>query len=196
VNARFYDRISALIAIFLLSALGAITFYLAEFASKADKPTIDKTLRHEPDYFVERFTLIKLNAEGKPAFRLSAESMLHYPDDDSSEFVKPKLTSLDPSKPIITMIGESGKAGPKGEITELFEKVVMTRAALDGNPPLKIETEYMLIDSTKETGATDKPVVITQGQSRLTGNGMDFDNLNRTFALRENVKGLWVAPKK
>ena len=196
MNSRFYDRLSALIAIFLLSALGAITFYLAEFASKTDRPVLDKTLRHEPDYFIDRFTLIKVNAQGKPAFRLSAESMVHYPDDDSSEFTQPKLTSLDPGRPIITVMGKLGKAGPKGEITELFDNVVMTRAALDGNPPLKVETEYILMDSNKETGVTDKPVVITQGQSRLTGDGMDFDNLQRTFALRANVKGLWVAEKK
>lgn len=196
MNPRFYDRLSALIAIFLLSALGAITFYLAEFSSKTDQPTIDKTLRHEPDYFINKFTLIKVNAQGKPAFRLSAESMVHYPDDDSSEFTQPRLTSLDSSKPIVTVAGKSGKAGPKGEVTELFDNVVLTRAALAGNPPLKVETEYLLIDSNKETAVTDKSVVITQGQSRLTGIGMDFDNLNRTFALRDNVKGLWVAEKK
>jgi lipopolysaccharide export system protein LptC len=195
VNARLYDRLAALLAIFLLSILAAFTYFLAEFANRGDKPTEVKSVRHEQDYFVERFTLVKLNAQGQPAFRLAADLMKHFPDDDTTEFVKPKLISLDKSKPLITVISDTGKAGPQGDITELFGNVILTRAPNEANKQLNVNTEYLLIDTNKETGTTDKPTKITQGTTVLTGVGMDFDNLNRLFALRSNVKSTWVPEK-
>jgi lipopolysaccharide export system protein LptC len=195
VNARFYDRLAALLAIFLLSILAAFTYYLAEFANRGDKVADNKVVRHEQDYFVERFTLIKLNAQGQPTFRLAADLMKHFPDDDTIEFTKPRLISLDKSKPVITVVSDSGKAGPQGDITELFGNVVLTRAPNEVSKLLKMNTEYLLVDTNKETGTTDKPVKITQGASELTGLGMDFDNLNRLFALHSNVKSTWVPEK-
>jgi lipopolysaccharide export system protein LptC len=195
VNARLYDRLAALLAIFLLSILAAFTYYLAEFANRGDKVTESKVVRHEQDYFVERFTLIKLNAQGQPTFRLAAELMKHFPDDDTIEFTKPKLISLDKSKPVITVVSDSGKAGPQGDITELFGNVVLTRAPNEVSKLLKMNTEYLLVDTNKETGTTDKPTKITQGASELTGIGMSFDNLNRLFALHSNVKSTWVPEK-
>jgi hypothetical protein len=53
VKGRTYDRLAALLAIFLLSVLAAFTFYLAEFANRGDKPVESKNMRHEQDYFVE-----------------------------------------------------------------------------------------------------------------------------------------------
>jgi lipopolysaccharide export system protein LptC len=195
VNARFYDRLAALLAIFLLSILAAFTYYLAEFANRGDKVADNKVVRHEQDYFVERFTLIKLNAQGQPTFRLAADLMKHFPDDDTIEFTKPRLISLDKSKPVVAVVSESGKAGPQGDITELFGNVVLTRAPYEVSKLLKMNTEYLLVDTNKETGTTDKPVKITQGASELTGIGMDFDNLNRLFALHSNVKSTWVSEK-
>jgi lipopolysaccharide export system protein LptC len=195
VNARLYDRLAALLAIFLLSILAAFTYYLAEYANRGDKVADNKVVRHEQDYFVERFTLIKLNAQGQPTFRLAADLMKHFPDDDTIEFTKPRLISLDKSKPVITVVSESGKAGPQGDITELFGNVVLTRAPNEMSKLLKMNTEYLLVDTNKETGTTDKPVKITQGASELTGIGMDFDNLNRLFALHSNVKSTWVPEK-
>jgi lipopolysaccharide export system protein LptC len=195
MNARLYDRLAALIAIFLLSMLAAFTYYLAEFSNRVDLPVENKPARHEQDYFIERFTLIKLNAQGQPAFRLAADLMKHFPDDDTTEFVNPKLVTLDKSKPLITVISDSGKAGPKGDLTELFGNVVLTRAPSDVSEQLKVTTEYLLIDTNKETGTTDKATRITQGASVLTGTGMDFDNLNRLFALHSNVKSTWVSEK-
>jgi lipopolysaccharide export system protein LptC len=195
MKARTYDRLAALLAIFLLSILAAFTFYLAEFANRGDQPVESKALRHEPDYFVERFTLVKLNAQGQPAFRMAADLMKHYPDNDTTEFVKPTLVSLDKSKPVITVVSDTGKAGPQGDITELFGSVVLTRAPNDVSKQLKVYTEYLLIDSNKETGTTDKPTKITQGASEMTGIGMDFDNLNRLFALHSKVKSTWVSEK-
>ena len=196
MNARLYDRMAALISLLLLTVLAGLTYYLAEIASR-DQPTIpiDKT-KHEPDYFMSNFTLIKLNKEGKPAFRLLAEGMQHFPDDDTNDFMKPSLVSLDPSKPKVTISSERGKARNRGDIIELDEKVVVVRAAAPNTAQLRVDTEYLKIDTNNEFATTSLAVKITQGQSLVTGVGMDFDNLKSTIALHANVKSTWVAERK
>jgi lipopolysaccharide export system protein LptC len=199
MNARLYDRLAAVVAIVILATLGAFSYYLAEFSDRGDLASGGKPVKHEADYFVEKFTLIKLNEQGKPAFRLSADSLFHYPDDDTSEFVKPNIVSLDTNKPAVTVSGDTGKAGPKGDTTELFGNVLMTRKAepkgKEKSDPLIVRTEYMAIDTNKETAATDKHVKITQGNSEMTGIGMDFDNIRRTFSLRSEVRGTLISDK-
>ncbi len=194
-NPRFYDRLAAFIAIFLLSALGALTYYLAELSNKNEPIKKSTAKTHEPDYFVENFTVVKLNTTGAPAFRLTAKKMIHFPDDDTTEFTSPKLVSLDKTKPAIIVTSNLGKAGPKGDITELMDRVEFTRSASPESPLLKMQTEYMLIDTKMETGTTDKPVKISQGKSQITGDGMDFDNLRRMMAVHANVKTTFVSEK-
>jgi lipopolysaccharide export system protein LptC len=195
MKARTYDRMAAGFAILILAILAGFSYYLAQFAGRGDITIGPKVLKHEPDYFVERFALVKLNEAGKPTFRLSAESVLHYPDDDTSEFVKPLIVSIDDTKPVVQITSDKGKAGPKGEITELFGNVEITRAADRKGAKLIVKTDYITINTSDEVAATDKLVSITQGNSELTGIGMDFDNLARTFALRSEVKGV-VTPDK
>lgn len=196
MNARLYDRLAALIGLLLLTILAGLTYYLAEIASREQKTVpFDKT-KHEPDYFMSNFTLIKLNKDGKPAFRLLAENMQHYPDDDTNDFIKPSLVTLDASKPKVTITSERGKSRNRGDIIELDEKVVIIRAASRDNAQLSVRTEYLNIDTNNEFATTGLPVQITQGQSQISGVGMDFDNLRSAIALHANVKSTWVAESK
>ncbi len=87
----------------LLAGLAGFSYYLAELSDRVERPAADPRLAHEPDYFVEGFAVTRLNATGEPVFRMSAERLVHFPDDDSSEFDAARLVSLDPTKPLVTL---------------------------------------------------------------------------------------------
>ncbi len=70
----------------LLAVLAAFTYYLAELADQFRDSLRPRPLAHEPDYFVERFAVTRLNQQGEPLYRMSAERLTHFADDDSSEF--------------------------------------------------------------------------------------------------------------
>ncbi len=194
MKQRAYDRLAAGISVLLLAALAVTTYYLAQTASH---PTGDASARrklHEPDYFVEDFQLTRLNPRGEPVFRLTAKRLDHYPDDDTLDFVEPVLVSLDATKPLVTIRSDRGTATTGGVETHLYDNVVLTRAATAKSPPMKVESDYLLLLTEQDIARTDKPVRITYGDSVLDGVGMEFNNDTRQIELYSQVRGRWTSP--
>lgn len=196
MSPRAWDRMAATMSLLLLVVLAGVTWYLAHVASGGDLGGPSRAAVHEPDYFVERFALTRLNARGEPVYRMSADRMEHFPDDDSSEFVHPHLVSLDPAKPLVTVRAQRGRATSEGIETHLYDDVRLTRAPFDDNPKLTIESDYVLLLSEEDIARTDRPVKITSGASTLTGVGMEFNNGLRRLDVQSQVKGTWVAPTR
>jgi lipopolysaccharide export system protein LptC len=194
VKQRSYDRIAAGVSLVLLAVLAGASYYLSEVASHFELPRAARGQTHEPDYFVEKLALTKLDARGQPAFRMSARRMEHFPDDDTSEFQDPVLVSLDPGKPLVTLSADRGRATSRGEETQLYDNVVLTRAATRDNPKLEVRTDYVLILPDEDLARTDRPVRIAYGSSSLTGVGMEFNNAARVLTVHSKVHGVWAAP--
>jgi lipopolysaccharide export system protein LptC len=72
---------------------------------------------------------------------------------------------------------------------------VVVREADRGRSELRIQTEYLKIVPDRDLAHTDKPVIITEGRSRLTGVGMEINNKTRQFALLSQVRGTFDAGK-
>ncbi len=193
---RLYDQMAAIISLVLLGILAMMTYYLAEFAGRDENSPRQRKLTHEPDYYVEHFALTRLDAQGRPSFTLTAERLIHFPDDDTTEYSQPRLVSLDPDKPKITLTADRGNSSSDGVETHLHDNVVLTRAATESNDPLRITTEYILLLSEDDIARTDRFVRIVNGPSVLTGIGMEFNNASRHLELRNQVRGTWVLPDK
>lgn len=194
MKQRLYDQAAAALSMALLAGLAATSYYLAELSATLGNGTQVRRVTHEPDYFVDGFSLTRLNAGGQPTFRMSAQRLLHYPDDDSTEFTQPVLVSLDPTRPVVTLRADRGTASREGEQTHLYDQVVMTREEGGGLPPTKVNTDYVLLLANDDIARTDRPVRITRGESSLTGVGMEFNNALRTLDVHSQVRGVWAAP--
>ncbi len=196
IIGRLYDQMAALISLVLLGILAIMTYYLAEFAGRDDKVNRPRKLTHEQDYYVEHFALTRLDSQGQPSFTLTAAQLKHFPDDDSTEYSRPKLVSLDPSKPKVTLTADRGNSTSEGEETHLHDNVLLTREATATSEPLTISAEYMLLLSNDDIARTDRLVRIVNGSSVLTGTGMEFNNSTRQLELHNQVRGTWVLPDK
>ena len=196
MSGRIYDQLAAAISLVLLGVLAGITFYLADIASRDLARTGPRAVTHEPDYFVERFALTRLDSQGRPAFKMSAQRLVHFPDDDSTDYISPVMVSLDVTKPQVTLNADRGHSSSDGVQTHLYDNVVMTRAADGDNPPLRVTTDYVLLLSKEDIARTDRPVRVTSGSSILTGVGMEFNNSSRQLQVLSEVKGTWVTPQK
>lgn len=194
MRSRLYDQFAAGISLVLLGILAVVTYYLAEMAGRDPNVGRQRRVTHEPDYFVERFALTRLDANGQPSFSLTAKRLVHFPDDDSTEYLQPMLVSLDPNKPRVTLRADRGMSTSEGVETHLHDNVVLTRAATAGSPELTVKTEYILLLSDEDIARTDRFVRIENGESVLTGIGMEFNNAARQLDVRSNVKGVWFTP--
>ena len=60
---------------------------------------------------------------------------------------------------------------------------------------MRVQTEYLQVFPDRDLARTDKPVIITEGDSRLSGVGMEFNNKTRQFALLSQVRGTFDVAK-
>jgi len=188
------NRASNLFPLLLMLALAAATFWL-ERAVQA--PEYDKSgkLRHDPDFIAEDFGITKMSVAGKPEYSLSAARMLHYPDDETTDIVAPRLVQRHDDDAPVVISAERGKISRNGDEASFSGDVVVVREARAGRDELRVETEYLQVIPDHDFARTDKPVVITEGRSRLAGVGMEFNNKTRQFALLSRVRGRFDAGK-
>jgi len=196
VTPRIYDRIAAALSMVLLLALAAGSYYLAQSSLRDTGTAATRGPTHEPDYFVEDVVFTRINASGEPVFRMSAQRMLHYPDDQSSAYDRPVLVSLDPAKPRVSLRADQGSSSAEGEETTLTGNVVLVRSETATEPAMTIRTERVTVYSETEIARTDLPVRIERGTSVLTGIGMEFNNAARSLKVDSRVQLTWQPPQQ
>ena len=123
MNPRLYDRLSAALSVGILAVLAAVSYYLVQLSDHFALLERARPSGHEADYVVEGLSLTRMNREGAPLFKLTADRMVHYGDDGSSELERPLLVSLDPDKALVRLSADRGQADATGQVTQLFQKI-------------------------------------------------------------------------
>jgi lipopolysaccharide export system protein LptC len=188
------ERASNLFPLLLILALAAASLWLERAVQEPEHDRSAK-MRHDPDFIVENFGIVKLNAAGRPEYTLSAERMLHYPDDESTSIVAPRVVQRHDDAAPIVISAERGLVSKNGDEASFSGGVLVVREAGQGRDELRMQTEYLLVLPDLDLARTDKPVVITEGRSRLAGTGMELNNKTRQFTLQSQVRGSFDAGK-
>jgi lipopolysaccharide export system protein LptC len=188
------NRASSLFPLLLLLALAAASLWLERAVQAPEYDKSGKT-RHDPDFIAEDFGITKMDAAGKPEYILSAEHMQHYPDDESTSVVAPRLEQRHDNANPVVIRADRGLIAKSGEEASFYGNVVVVREAGRGQSELRVQTEYLQVVPDRDLARTDKPVIIIEGRSRLSGVGMEFNNKTRQFALQSQVRGTFDARK-
>lgn len=188
------DRASHLFPLLLMLALAAASLWLERAVQAPERDNSGKT-RHDPDFVAEEFGITKIGATGKPEYVLSAARMLHYPDDESTHVLAPRLVQHHDNASPVVIRADRGMIAKNGAEANFHGNVVVVREAGPREAELRVQTEYLQIIPDRDLARTDKPVIIAQGRSRLSGIGLEFNNKTRQFTLRSQVRGTLDADK-
>ena len=91
----------------LMLALAALSLWLER--TVRDEEALHPSLRrHDPDYVVDGLVHTRYNASGQVESTLVAAKMVHYPDDDTTELVAPRMVQTKPNEPRVTVTAERG----------------------------------------------------------------------------------------
>ncbi|HEX6318300.1 MAG TPA: LPS export ABC transporter periplasmic protein LptC [Burkholderiales bacterium] len=171
----------------LMLALALLTFYLERTAREEDTPPAAR--RHDPDYIVSNFTTTTYDRDGQPLSVLSADKMLHYPDDDSTELLAPRVQQSKPDEPRITVTAERGALSGDGEEIFLYDNVVLVREASAAQPAARMTTSFLHVVRERSLVRTDREVTLVEDNRSLTGRGMEYNSDSRQFQLHADVVG-------
>ena len=188
------NRPSTLFPLLLLLALAAASLWLERAVQPPERDKSGKT-RHDPDFIAEDFGITKISATGKLEYKLSAARMLHYPDDETTDIVAPRLVQHHDKAASIVIHADRGRLSKNGAEARFYGNVVVVREADRGRRELRMQTEYLQVVPDRDLARTDQPVIITDGRSRLSGVGMEFNNKTRQFELLSQARGTFNAGK-
>ena len=175
------ERGTLFLSLALLSGLAVGSYWLAEKARRSDPAP--KSHGHDIDYTASDITLTRMDDKGRAQYVIDAKQLLHYADDDSGELTAPRLVGAKAGRPEMRVRADLGKTTSEGEEVRLYGNVVLIRAPWQGAPELVAKGPYMLALPEQEILKTDQSVDVTQGGSRITANGMQYDNGFRKLQL-------------
>lgn len=189
------DRLVSWSPVLLLGGLAALTYWLdAQVQSSGRRD--DGSSRHDPDLYIERFSAVTFDVEGRVRQMLAASRAEHFPDDGSVELITPALSLTEPGKPRLAVTAETGKVSGDRELVTLSGHVRATRDAVpatarDRNPvgEATFATDRLRVIPKEARAETDSLVTIEEARGIIQGVGMVLDNNSRTVRLKSAVRG-------
>lgn len=188
------DRIPALIATFMLLGLVALTWWAADYAERTFAVTPEAPINEDPDAWSGPFIMLQSNTEGIPITRLDGEYMRHYPLDDSYEVGSPELISKRPDSPRVIASSNIAYGYNNFKLIHMLGDGHVHRFPHEETRALDITSEKLVVHPDEDIIETDEPAVVIQGDSRLVGDGMKYNNQTRKLDVYSNT-GVRIAPE-
>ncbi|MGH8708128.1 MAG: LPS export ABC transporter periplasmic protein LptC [Burkholderiales bacterium] len=186
-------RLSAtrLFPLVLMLALALLSFWLERAARREPAPAAPE--RHDPDYSVEQFTITDFSRTGAPESTLSAAKMVHYPDDDTTALVAPRLVQFRPEQPRLLLSADRGMLSRDAAEVFLHDNVVLLREAFAEAGESRMQSSFLHVMRARSLVRTDREVRISARGRTLLGLGMEYDNESRQLSLHAQVRGSFEA---
>jgi lipopolysaccharide export system protein LptC len=190
-----FDRVTIYLPIILTAALALGTYWLVRNAPKLLEPAAKEAPTHEPDFFMRGFVIKNFLPNGELRSELSGKEGRHYPDNDTMEVDQVRLRSISPEG--LTTRATANRGLSNGDATEvqLFGNAIVVREAAtsaDGTilPRLEFRGEFLHAFTDTERVLSHKPVTLTRGADKFTGDSLDYDSLTGIANLQGRVRGL------
>ncbi|MEK7321454.1 MAG: LPS export ABC transporter periplasmic protein LptC [Pseudomonadota bacterium] len=168
-------------------------FPLRRGPGPAETPAVVEA-RHIPDFFLTEFDLTSMDIAGAPRYRLQAQAMTHYADDDTADIALPRMTVFrGNASPWQARAGQGWVAG-EGEMVKLMEDVVIERPASAAAQGLEIRSDEMRVWPAREYAETERPVFLRSALGVTRAVGLHADFKHDVVELRAEVRGEYAAP--
>jgi lipopolysaccharide export system protein LptC len=171
----------------LMVALALLTFYLDR--TVREEQTHPALRRHDPDYLVANFTTTTYNKDGTPETILSAAKMIHYPDDDSTDLIAPRMVQNKGGGGRMTVSAQRGALSRDGEEIFLYDNVLLVRDAAADRPEARLSTSFLHVVQDRSLAVTDREVLMEEDHRSLAGRGMEYNYESGQLLLRSEVRG-------
>jgi lipopolysaccharide export system protein LptC len=185
---------NVLFPLIVVALLAALTFWLQR-AVNPDDPARRALKRHDPDFVIDNFTVRRFDENGNLKQSMLAETLTHYPDNETTTVINPNLTYY-----------------PGGESTQLFAKTAFLsddnkRVDLSGDvrlikpptalrPLTTLRTESLTVFPDTDIAEGSSRATITRGRSVVSGDTVHYNGRENIGVLGGRVKGIFYRDKK
>jgi len=172
-------------------AIVFVGLWLLLSEDQAEPYNIQYQTSRTSDYAMTDFTMTVMDINGSPARVIKGDEMAHYPDNDSTEIIKPITEFIEPGQDTWFIESELGHTQDDSDTILLTGNVIITNK---DNPSFQMLTEKLTLDTEQNTAYTDEHVTIHSPQGDTESVGLHAALNDETINLHSKVKGQYDAP--
>jgi lipopolysaccharide export system protein LptC len=186
---RTAHRWRLLLTILVGTFLASGTFWLLQVMLRGDQDIAADANKNEPDYIVEKFSFVRMTAEGRPRYLFYGAKLTHLPIDDSSKVELPMMQNMTPGEAPMTIKAERARIYHGADKVDLLGMVDIHRPASAQRQELRLKTDALTVFPDEDRMESSEKVVMTMGAATVTGTGMKANNATRQldFASRGQI---------
>jgi lipopolysaccharide export system protein LptC len=198
------DRFRIWLAIALLAVVVLASFWLLETMRRnGDDLNSRSSIRSNPDYYVEKFNVIRLPNNGQANYYITGNRLTHYPRSDDIEIEQPRINSFAIDKAPVNIRAmravieqQSTLTSPKREHDQihLLGDVQVDRPNTATSSFMQLKSDYLLVLPDQDIMKTDMPVILTTNTSEIHAVGMTADNSTQQLQLLSKVRARFIRP--
>jgi lipopolysaccharide export system protein LptC len=166
-------------------ALGS--FWLAQMMDDQSAALGADAFRDEPDYIVEKFSFVRMSADGQPRYLISGAKLTHRPIDDSADIEMPLVKSVGAGHPPMTINAKTARVDHGNTQVHLTGDVVIDRKETAMAGAMRLRTETLTIYPDEDQMKTDAAVDMVSKGATMQGTGLFIDNAKRQMTVDSKV---------
>ena len=194
--ARLFDLVSAYLPLLMMAALASGTWWLVRNAPSVEAPRAEVAPRHEPDYEMTNFVVQRFAKDGTLRTQIEGDELRHYPDTDTLEIDRARIRAVGSDGVVTVAAANRALSNGDGSEVQLIGDARVTRPAHDTEERVEFRGEFLEAFRNIERVRSHLPVVVTQGESVIRADGMEYDNLTRVVELRGRSRATFVTPRR
>lgn len=184
-----------LIIIMMAGAFLALgSFWLAQMMDDQGAALNADAFRDEPDYIVEKFSFVRMSADGQPRYLVSGDKLTHRPSDDSADIEKPQVKTVGVGHAPMTIVARTARVDHGNTQVHLKGDVVVDRKGGANVQPMVMKTQELTVFPDEDTMQSPLEVSMTLGSTFVRGTGMRANNA--TKQLHFDRDGEMILPPK
>ena len=192
-----WDRLSLYLPIGLMGLVALGTYWLVQRTPVARGPGVAAPVRHEPDYFMNGFSVRTFAEAGRLKSEVFGAAARHYPDTDTLEIDSVRIRTFDQQGRLTTAIANRALTNSDGSEVQLFGKAQIIRDAQTNKagqttPRIEFRGEYLHAFLNTDRVLSNRPVELRRGRDVFQAESMDYDNVRQTMVLQGRVRGTLV----
>jgi lipopolysaccharide export system protein LptC len=192
-----WDRLSLYLPIVLMGLVALGTYWLVQSTPVNRAPGVTVPARHEPDYFMNGFSVRTFAEAGRLKSEVFGAAARHYPDTDTLEIDSVRIRAFDEQGRLTTATANRAVTNSDGSEVQLYGKAQITRDAQANKagqttPRIEFRGEYLHAFLNTDRVVSNRPVELRRGRDVFQAESMDYDNVRQSMVLQGRVRGTLV----
>jgi lipopolysaccharide export system protein LptC len=192
--AAVWDKTSIYLPVVLMGLLALASYWVVSLAPSADLPAPERAVSQAPDSIMRDFAVRQFSPDGTLQSELFGREMRRYPYNDTSVIDEAHGVQIADTGRRTTFQAQRLTTSNDQSIYWFEGNVIIIREAhhtpASQDPRVEYRGEALTLYVDEDRLESDKPVVITRGTDRISGNRLRYNDNTTVLDMQGRVRAL------